>query len=133
MAFTGALGSWGAALLAPYSDKPDTSGLLMRSPQALSALVKQFQKDNWQVVCHPVCSTSLSVERTLSQNIHCIGDRANKIVLDIFEEIINGNETMDVADWRPRIEHSQVMQISDLERAGRLGGSHLCFFQDIMD
>jgi hypothetical protein len=43
--------------------------------------------------------------------------------LDIFEEIIEGE---NVTDWRPRIEHAQIMQTSDLERAGRLGGSHLC-------
>jgi predicted amidohydrolase YtcJ len=59
----------------------------------------------------------------MDQNVHCIGDRANKVVLDIFEEIIEGE---NVTDWRPRIEHAQIMQMSDLERAGRLGGSHLC-------
>jgi len=97
----GALGSWGAALLAPYSDKPETSGIMRSTPNALATLVQHFWKDGWQV------------------NIHCIGDRANKIVLDIFEDIIETN-FVNVTDWRPRIEHAQIMQVSDIERAGRL-------------
>jgi len=98
----GALGSWGASLLAPYSDKPETSGMLLNTPQALSALVKQFWRDGWQA------------------NIHCIGDRANKLVLDVLEEIIEGDGAGNLTDWRPRIEHAQIMQASDLERVGRL-------------
>ncbi|KAG6867464.1 hypothetical protein C0993_002486 [Termitomyces sp. T159_Od127] len=46
----GALGSWGAALLEPYSDKPDDSGLLLTPAKELSALVHQFWKDGFQVV-----------------------------------------------------------------------------------
>jgi predicted amidohydrolase YtcJ len=62
------------------------------------------------------------------ENIHCIGDRANKVVLDIFEEIIDGDNMRNVTDLRPRIEHAQIMQASDLERTGRLGGSHILIF-----
>ena len=47
---TGALGSWGAALLEPYSDKPDTKGIMRSSPDALEALVEQFWKDSWSTV-----------------------------------------------------------------------------------
>ena len=68
---------------------------------------------------------SLGILNILHQNIHCIGDRANKVVLDIFQEIIEGAGAANLSDWRPRIEHAQIMQVSDLERAGRLGGSHL--------
>lgn len=73
-----------------------------------------------------VRSTS-RMELTLSprQNIHCIGDRANKIILDIYEDIIQGGG--NVTEWRPRIEHAQIMQLSDLERAGKLGGSLLTY------
>lgn len=60
----------------------------------------------------------------MNQNIHCIGDRANKVVLDIFEDIIK-DKSVNVTDWRPRIEHAQIMQPSDLERSGRLGGSYV--------
>ena len=47
---SGALGSWGAALLAPYSDKPDSNGLMLNSPETLETLVRQFWKDGWQTV-----------------------------------------------------------------------------------
>ncbi|KAJ3711845.1 amidohydrolase family-domain-containing protein [Lentinula guzmanii] len=98
----GALGSWGAALLEPYSDKSDTSGIMRSTPKAISDLVNQFWKDGWQV------------------NIHCIGDRANHVVLDIFEDLIKvGNA--NITEWRPRIEHAQIMTVEDLERTGRLG------------
>lgn len=46
----GALGSWGAALLAPYSDKPETSGLLLTPPEEMSSLIHQFWKDGFQTV-----------------------------------------------------------------------------------
>jgi predicted amidohydrolase YtcJ len=54
-----------------------------------------------------------------SKNIHCIGDRANNVVLDIFEEIIK--DGANVTTWRPRIEHAQIMTLTDLERTARLG------------
>ncbi|KAI0038562.1 hypothetical protein FA95DRAFT_1684605, partial [Auriscalpium vulgare] len=98
----GALGSWGASLLAPYADKPDTTGLLRSSPAVLRNLVGKFYEDGFQV------------------NVHMIGDRENKVVLDIFEDIL-GADGVDVRAWQPRIEHVQIMQESDLKRVGRLG------------
>ncbi|KAF8553612.1 hypothetical protein OG21DRAFT_1477264 [Imleria badia] len=103
----GALGSFGAALLEPYSDNPSTNGLMLVQPQALSAFVKQFWKDGWQV------------------NIHCIGDRANHVVLDIFEDILSNSEFGSATERRPRIEHAQIMTLDDLERAGRLQGTEV--------
>ena len=46
----GALGSWGAALIAPYNDKPDSLGLLRVPPQTLHQLVERFHEDDFQVV-----------------------------------------------------------------------------------
>ncbi|KAJ7729505.1 amidohydrolase family-domain-containing protein [Mycena maculata] len=102
----GALGSWGAALIQPYTDKPDTHGIMRSSPETMDQLIRSAWKANMQV------------------NVHCIGDRANEIVLDVFEDILaeearNGNA--DVAAFRPRIEHAQILQASDLDRIGRLG------------
>ncbi|KAK7039215.1 hypothetical protein VNI00_010120 [Paramarasmius palmivorus] len=99
----GALGSWGAALLEPYSDKPDTSGIMRSTQGEMDKLVRKYWKDGWQV------------------NIHCIGDRANHVVLDIFESIIQGDTKANVSEWRPRIEHAQIMTQEDLVRAGKLG------------
>ncbi|KAH9948445.1 amidohydrolase family-domain-containing protein [Amylocystis lapponica] len=98
----GALGSWGAALLEPYTDKPTTRGLMRSSQAALAETVRQFWDDGWSV------------------NIHCIGDRANKVVLDIFESLAANDS---IARRRPRIEHAQIMRLEDLERVGRLGDS----------
>ncbi|KAJ7647632.1 amidohydrolase family-domain-containing protein [Roridomyces roridus] len=102
----GALGSWGAALLEPYSDRPDTRGIMRSSATTMDRLIRSAWKAEMQV------------------NVHCIGDRANKVVLDVFESILAeearaGNG--DVSAFRPRIEHAQIMQPTDLERIGRLG------------
>lgn len=55
----GALGSWGAALTAPYSDKPDSRGLMLSSPEILQTLIQQFWKDGWQTVCWMVLCVKL--------------------------------------------------------------------------
>lgn len=57
--------------------------------------------------------------------MHCIGDRANGVVLDVFERILAEearNGKGDATTFRPRIEHAQILQPADLERIGRLGG-----------
>jgi predicted amidohydrolase YtcJ len=61
--------------------------------------------------------------------VHCIGDRANEVVLDAFENILaeearNGN--VDITAFRPRIEHAQILQPADLKRIGKLGGMLPC-------
>ncbi|KAK7057516.1 amidohydrolase 3 [Favolaschia claudopus] len=102
----GALGSWGAALISPYSDKSDTRGIMRSSPETMNKLMRSAWRAKLQV------------------NVHCIGDRANEAVLDIFENILaeearSGNS--DIAAFRPRIEHAQILQQSDLRRIGQLG------------
>ncbi|KAF8178565.1 amidohydrolase 3 [Mycena galopus ATCC 62051] len=102
----GALGSWGAALIAPYSDKPDTHGIMRGSPETMDQLIRSAWQAKMQV------------------NVHCIGDRANEVVLDVFEKVLaeearDGNS--DISDFRPRIEHAQILQPSDLQRIGKLG------------
>jgi len=98
----GALGSWGAALKAPYADKPETRGFILAPPKELHEQAEKLYEDGFQV------------------NIHAIGDHANEVVLDIFEDILR-KPGADVNIWRPRIEHAQILQPSDLERIGRLG------------
>lgn len=46
----GALGSWGAAMIEPYSDNPSTRGLLLVPPDILSEQIHRFFDDGWQVV-----------------------------------------------------------------------------------
>ena len=129
---TGALGSWGAALLEPYSDKPDTKGIMRSSPDALETLVERFWKDGWSTV-RELCERNQQLSSPmLAQNIHCIGDRANKVVLDIYERLLTresketGQDIHTIAERRrPRIEHAQIMQVKDLKRAGQLGGKYV--------
>ena len=121
----GALGSWGAALLEPYSDRPDSKGSMLASSEHLSKLVHRYHDDGWQVVCHLLFCCSCIYDPS-GQNIHCIGDRANHIILDIFEDILEGKSgkpKVNVSEWRLRIEHAQIISPADLERVGRLGGS----------
>ncbi|KAG2039352.1 amidohydrolase family-domain-containing protein [Suillus americanus] len=98
----GALGSFGAALLEPYNDNPSTSGIMRVQPEALAKLVREFSTDGWQV------------------NIHCIGDRANHVVLDIYEDIL-ANASFSIDALRPRIEHAQILTLDDIKRTGKLG------------
>jgi predicted amidohydrolase YtcJ len=96
----GALGSRGAALLAPYSDDPTNSGLLVSQPAHIRAWAETALHLGFQV------------------NVHAIGDRGNRIVLDAFEAAL---KAVPKADHRFRVEHAQVLSQADIPRFARLG------------
>ena len=92
----GALGSRGAALLEPYADDAANTGLLLIPPERFETVVER------------------SMECGLQVNTHAIGDRANRIVLDTYEQAIA--ETGG-GPGRHRIEHAQVVVTpEDIER-----------------
>ncbi|MDQ6940926.1 MAG: amidohydrolase, partial [Candidatus Eremiobacteraeota bacterium] len=91
----GALGSRGAALLAPYSDDPGNTGLLRTAQADVQTLCERALKAGFQV-----CS-------------HAIGDRGNRMVLDAYEAALR---TASVRDHRFRIEHAQVLAPEDVPR-----------------
>ena len=93
----GALGSRGALLIAPYSDRPDTSGLALMDPEDLSAMMARADAAGVQLA------------------IHAIGDLANRRILEAVEE--GGYD----ASHRWRIEHAQIFAVEDLMRAGKDG------------
>ena len=95
----GALGSRGAALLAPYSDDT-TSGLLRTTPKHIRELADSALKYGFQL------------------GVHAIGDRGNRLVLDAFEAALKARPT---PDHRFRIEHSQIVEPSDIPRFKALG------------
>jgi predicted amidohydrolase YtcJ len=97
----GALGSRGAALLAPYSDEPSTSGLLLQPPEDVYAMTLAAARAGFQTC------------------IHAIGDRANRLVLDVFERV--QNEVPGARDLRLRNEHTQILDPADIPRLARLG------------
>lgn len=96
----GALGSRGAALLAPYSDEPANSGLLVSRPEHIEAWAETALQRGFQV------------------NVHAIGDRGNRIVLDAFQTALR---KYPKADHRFRIEHAQVVSAQDIPRFAQLG------------
>jgi predicted amidohydrolase YtcJ len=108
-------------MLDPYYDEPETSGFMIHPIPVLKDLVERFWKGGWQVVR---VITNLMSPSLLNgkQGIHAIGDRANKVVLDILEDIIV-HQRGNASEWRPRIEHAQIMTLGDLDRTGRLGGA----------
>ncbi len=101
MVMDGALGSRGAALLEPYSDEPGNRGLVLTTPSQLAQ----------------VCERAL--DRGFQVNTHAIGDRGNRLVLDVYEAAFLGRKEYP-RDHRFRIEHAQVLSPDDLPRLGRL-------------
>ena len=97
----GALGSRGAALLAPYEDAPGM-GLLLTPPEVIAQTLAAARKSHAQIA------------------IHAIGDRGNRLVLDAFETAFDGDPAqLRAARWR--IEHAQVVAPGDLPRFADLG------------
>jgi predicted amidohydrolase YtcJ len=96
----GAMGSRGAALLAPYSDDPGNVGLLVSTPEHIRGTSEMALRKGFQV------------------NVHAIGDRGNRIVLDAFDSALR---KFPRADHRFRIEHAQTLSPSDIPRFARLG------------
>jgi predicted amidohydrolase YtcJ len=96
----GALGSRGAALIEPYTDDPTNRGLTVTTAAELkSAAVAAFDRG------FQVC-------------IHAIGDRANAIVLGVYEDVFKSKHT-DGSNVRFRIEHAQVLDTADIKRFHR--------------
>ncbi|PNY23845.1 amidohydrolase YtcJ [Tolypocladium capitatum] len=108
----GALGSWGSAMLEPYSDHDWTSGSLLIDAPDLTAVTKKWAKAGFQV------------------NIHAIGDLANRNAIDAIEAALK-QQCPDAArpealaacqdQHRFRIEHSQIIHPTDQRRMRNLG------------
>lgn len=91
----GALGSRGAALLADYSDQPGQTGLLVTQPDALTQIMQ------------------LTMDAGFQANVHAIGDRANRLALDRFEQLATPEQRIT---GRHRIEHAQIVAPNDIPR-----------------
>jgi predicted amidohydrolase YtcJ len=99
----GSLGSATAYFFEPYADDPKTSGLLHEQMFPEGIMAKRI----------------LEADRAgLQVAIHAIGDRANSILLDIFERVMAANGPRD---RRWRVEHAQHLRPGDIARFGRLG------------
>lgn len=92
----GALGSRGACLLTPYEDilkefGRENYGFLLNAPEYYSRRAQQLYEAGYQM------------------NTHAIGDSANRVMLGIYADVLNG-----VNDRRWRIEHAQVVDAKDM-------------------
>ena len=103
--FDGALGSRGAALLKPYSDAPDTSGYLTEKEEDLRPMFED------------------ALRRGIQVETHAIGDRANRVILDLYEQAFKAvpPEQRKIREPRWRVEHAQILDPSDLPRFAKLG------------
>ncbi len=95
----GSLGSRTAALLAPYSDAPGTSGLLHLDAAKLALMAIARDRAGFQLA------------------FHAIGDRANRVALDTFAAVVAANGPRDRRD---RVEHAQIVAPEDFARYGSL-------------
>ena len=91
----GALGSRGACLLHPYSDKPDWSGFLLSSPAHFDSIAAKLINTDFQM-----CT-------------HAIGDSANRTILNVYAKYLKGKN-----DRRWRIEHAQIVHPADFHLFG---------------
>jgi predicted amidohydrolase YtcJ len=103
--FDGALGSRGAALLKPYKDTPDTSGFLTEKPEELRPLLKE------------------ALRRGIQVETHAIGDRANRLILDLYEAAFKAvpPDKRKIREPRWRVEHAQIVDSADIPRFAKLG------------
>ena len=101
----GALGSRGAALLAPYSDAPDTSGFLRVKTEELRPMLAEALRKGIQV------------------ETHAIGDKANRYIIDEYEFALKAVPAAQrkIAEPRWRVEHAQIVNPADIPRFAKLG------------
>ena len=96
----GSLGSTTALFYAPYNDDPTTSGVLVTPEDSLRAWIGAADSAGLQVA------------------VHAIGERANALILDIYDSVARAHGPRD---RRFRIEHAQHLRRQDIDRIARLG------------
>ncbi len=92
----GALGSRGACLLEPYSDRPGWNGLLLKPPAYFEKIAEKLLDSDFQM-----CT-------------HAIGDAANRMILRMYAKVLKGKN-----DRRWRIEHAQILHPGDIGLFGK--------------
>jgi len=96
----GGLGAHGAWLLEPYTDMPDSTGLILDSPDDIEATGR------------------IAIQRGFQLNTHAIGDRGNREILDVYQRIFAENPSAHDLRWR--IEHAQHLDPADVPRFAEL-------------
>jgi predicted amidohydrolase YtcJ len=101
----GAVGSRGAALLEPYTDRPDTRGLLVTSLEQYRPMLRE------------------ALRRGIQVETHAIGDSANRLLLDLYAEAFAAVPAArrKIREPRWRDEHTQLVHPADIHRFAQLG------------
>jgi len=97
----GGLGAHGAWLLAPYTDMPETVGLVLDTPENIEETGR------------------IAIRHGFQLNTHAIGDRGNREILDVYERLFAANPSARNLRWR--IEHAQHLDPADVPRFAELG------------
>jgi len=95
----GALGSRGASLIDDYSDHAGHKGLLLHDKKKLTQYIQTSMNSGFQV------------------NTHAIGDNANNVILNLYQTLIKETDSKAL---RHRIEHAQILKLSDIPRFAKL-------------
>jgi hypothetical protein len=120
----GIMGSSGAMFFEPYTHDPKNKGLLrdIMNPEgqagaAMNMTAQQHYTD------FPPGNLEKLVEQAIASgmppHIHAIGDKGNRIILDVYEKLLAKHDLMN-ADHRWRVIHAQVVHPDDFARFGRL-------------
>ncbi|NIM92380.1 MAG: amidohydrolase family protein [Anaerolineales bacterium] len=99
----GALGPMTAAMIDSYEDSSDNFGLLRTGGEELTDM------------------TFNAVKSGLAVSVHAIGDRANRITLDVFQAVREAEKSNNLPHLRHRIEHLQLLHPDDVHRPASLG------------
>ncbi|MFN0102332.1 MAG: amidohydrolase [Bryobacteraceae bacterium] len=94
----GAMGSRGAAFWQPYADDPGNTGLMILKQETVERVARQ------------------AVEKGFQVNTHAIGDRANRMVLDAYGQVLGENNAK-----RFRVEHAQAVALPDFALFNKFG------------
>ncbi len=97
----GSMGAWTAGMREPFTDRPDTSGLLMRTQEELTEMVRKVHNAGWQAA------------------VHAIGDLAVETTVNAFETVLNETGE-DNRVRRHRVEHASILAEDLVERMARL-------------
>jgi len=102
--FDGSLGSRSAAMLEPYADA-DTSGFLTQKEAEVRPMLEE------------------ALRRGIQVQTHAIGDKANRIILDLYEKALKSvpSEQRKNPEPRWRVEHAQILSAPDIPRFAKLG------------
>lgn len=92
----GALGSRGAKMIDDYHDDHGNTGLVLRTPDSIRDICKTAYQQGYQI------------------NTHAIGDSANRLMLNLYGEVLKGKN-----DRRWRIEHVQIIAPDDFDLFGK--------------